>query len=497
MEPTAAELLAITSIDTLADWALLSDVAPPIAPPLLVAPPSPRASFLAHLGMTGMGPAHFRVLAILDVATFAAAIAAWQYLGAAPSLALVASANLLHVTARRICLLDPWPAAAAAHAAAVAAAGIAPPLPAAGQIRLTTSVKLSQVIDQTMDADVPYIADPIVMQMHQRYVTVMGEPPTPDVAATEEQLSAIGHILDAGRCPYADFSLFGPHGTRLLRRLKLRGLSLDGAGQFKSVEMFGPSDHGLWDACWEVFTTCSIMHDAILRITLAKYQRRIAHYAKRFGSSVWHILYQADVRARSELWPRKRVEAITEHNRLIAAALPTTFDPARPWDHPLALVCSDVEFWRTEVEEPCWFVMTKLNTLGANVDGDAPVASPTVAPTAGGRISHGERTRPLETPPPPPRRVQQRTTNHLVDAAGLATHNRAGVRLCPAYLAGTCSNTSHACPNGAHQCSRCLQHRHVCATPGTCSAPLREPRSTKGGKAKGKGKGGKKGGKRH
>ena len=496
MEPTAAELLTITSIETLADWAQLSDAAPPIAPPLVAALPSPRASFLAHLGMVGMGPAHFRLIAILDAAVFAAAMAAWQYNGAAPSIALVASANLLYVTARRICLLEPWPAAAAAQAAAAAAALVAPPLPVA-PIRLTTSVKLSQVIDQTLDADVPYIADPIVMAMHQRYITVMGEPPTPDVAATEEQLSAIGHILDAGRCPYADFSLFGPHGTRLLRRLKLRGLALDGAGQFKAVEMFGPSDHGLWEACWDVFSTCVIMHDAIQRITLSKYSRKMAHYSKRFGSSVWHILYQADVRARSELWPRKRVGAITEHNRLVAAALPTVFDGAPPWDYPLSLICSDVEFWRTEVEEPCWFVMTKLNTLGANVDGDAPVAAPTVAPTAGGRLNQNERTRPLDTPPPPPRRVQQRTSGqHLVDTAGLATHNRAGVRLCPAYLAGTCPSTGHSCPNGAHQCNRCLQHRHICSTPASCNAPLRTPRSSKGGNAKGKGKG-KKGGKRH
>eukprot|EP00969_Alexandrium_andersonii_P305680 13512227-Alexandrium_andersonii.AAC.1 len=37
--------------------------------------------------------------------------------------------------------------------------------------------------------------------------------PTPD------QLSAVAQLIESGAPPYVDFSLFGPHGRRLLKKL--------------------------------------------------------------------------------------------------------------------------------------------------------------------------------------------------------------------------------------------------------------------------------------
>ena len=490
MEPTPAELATIVSVDTLADWCQLSAVAPPIAPPLLAAPPSPRASLLAHLGMTGMENSHFRVVAMLDMATFAAALAGWLYLGAAPSMALIATANLFHVTARRICHLDPWPAAAAAHAAAVAAAGLAAAAPPAiAAPRVTTAVKLAHVVDQTMDAEAAFIPDADVLAMHLRYENIMGEPPTPEAAATEEQLSALHHVLQAGRAPYADFSLFGAHGTRLLRRLRLKGLSLDSAGQFKTVELFGPSDFQLWESSWDVYFTCLIMLSAVQRHTLSRYYRKLKHFVTRFGSAVWHLIYQADVRARSEEWNRQRIKCMADHNRAVARGETTPFDIAMPWDYPLLQLCEDADWWKRELEEPAWMVLTKLSSLNSTVDGDAPISAPATTAHPGGRLPMAERTQPLDSSQP--LRVAKPPKNtHRVDDNGLATHNRAGNKLCPDYALGTCQyNSASRCPKGAHQCPRCLSQKSTCPTPASCSAPLRSARASWGAQSKGSGKG--------
>ena len=142
-------------------------------------------------------------------------------------------------------------------------------------------------------------------------------------------------------------------------------------------------------------------------------------------------------------------------------------------------------------------VLTRLSALGANVDGDAPVAAPVLTPAPGGHLPQGERTRPLDTAQPPhrnavlrqrqdhaqPSQQQTRLAATIYDANGNATTNRRGLTLCTAYVSGSC--TTHNCPM-AHQCPRCLGDRNACTTPGSCS---HQKGQQKGRKGKGKGKG--------
>ena len=282
MEPSAAERLTIVSLETLAEWAGLSNA--PIVDPVGIGPPalSPLASLLQHLGFPGQGATHYRVLAAVDATAFAAAIggvAPWLLGGAPPNLAELGQANLIHTTARRLCDMEPWPGVAAAAAAAAMNVAAAPA--AVAPLPMITSVKLAQLIDQTLDVEVPFLPDPQVLVMHARCLTAMGEAPHIDVDCTEEQLSALHHLIQSGRAPYTDFSLFGPHGTRLLLRLLLKGPSLDSSGTFRNIKLYGPSDVDLWTSCWDVFSTAAIMLDFVQRSTLMQYSRKILHYAKR------------------------------------------------------------------------------------------------------------------------------------------------------------------------------------------------------------------------
>eukprot|EP00969_Alexandrium_andersonii_P140022 6194427-Alexandrium_andersonii.AAC.1 len=59
--------------------------------------------------------------------------------------------------------------------------------------------------------------------------------PTPD------QLSAVKQLIACGALPYVDFSLFGPHGHWLLKKLMLTAFSYSvQTGEFHRQELPGP-----------------------------------------------------------------------------------------------------------------------------------------------------------------------------------------------------------------------------------------------------------------
>ena len=47
-----------------------------------------------------------------------------------------------------------------------------------------------------------------------------GERPSPDTEPSAEQLSCLRVILDSCSVPYVDFAIFGPHATRMQRKMK-------------------------------------------------------------------------------------------------------------------------------------------------------------------------------------------------------------------------------------------------------------------------------------
>ena len=215
------------------------------------------------------------------------------------------------------------------------------------------------------------------------------------------------------------------------------------------------------------------------------------------------MIFQADSRARSEQLTRARTIAIANHQTAQAAGTFSRFDPAKPWETAFNLVIEDSDYWRQNLEEPCFMALSKVGNVSQFLGGDAPVAGSHHA----GPAAAVERERPRLTPRSGQPAPVVRTTPaarpppaHEVDAGGLSIRNRAGKLICRNYNAGTCTETI---ANGSlcaadrtrvHQCARCLQPPTVCANPSTCTAPLRNaptgPRGTnrKGGKGKGKGK---------
>ena len=51
----------------------------------------------------------------------------------------------------------------------------------------------------------------------------MGEEPLREEGVTRDQISAVQKLLDNSLVPYCDFSVWGPHGHRVLKKSKCQG----------------------------------------------------------------------------------------------------------------------------------------------------------------------------------------------------------------------------------------------------------------------------------
>ena len=81
--------------------------------------------------------------------------------------------------------------------------------PSSSQGSPTRKIKLSVVIDPTLDSEVVQLEQTTVSAMYAKYKSKFGDHPSP---------SALAQLLKANATPYADMSLWGPHGLRTLRK---------------------------------------------------------------------------------------------------------------------------------------------------------------------------------------------------------------------------------------------------------------------------------------
>ena len=332
-------------------------------------------------------------------------------------------------------------------------------------------VKLGSIIEQTNDNEQNLLDSGSIQAAFERYKKSFGDFPPAEEEPTGDQLTALKAVVDAQGPPYADFGIWGPHGYRILKKIKMRGLRISPSGELATVELAGPGSFEQWDACFRVFRSAAVMLNMLSPSKCEAYMNLIRKYNTKYGHKCWHIIYQADVRARQEHWERCRREAAEEHCKANAAGQTHAFDVSKPWEYALMLLINDFRLWKDELEDPCILVMTKMNA--ANTLPDDGKRDPSDA----ARLKDaGVKLRPEDR------------NHNVVD--GKYTTNRRGVRLCDGFNAGECKDHDKfgRCARDAskvHQCNICLSTGH---TGSTCTKPPPE--------AYGKGRGkGKKGGK--
>ena len=334
-------------------------------------------------------------------------------------------------------------------------------------------IKLAHVLRQADDTEIELLPETFMSRGYARYEVVHGSKQRPDPCCdvTCDQLTAINYLITHGAAPYCDFAVWGPHGHRIEKRIRLTGQVFGSNGQLQTKEISGPPSFEVWEQCYAVMMTAFTMLDICDLGTMTRYRDKIAGYHRRYGPQVWMLLYQSDVRCRLELWERKMRLALDTHNTAVAAGGTTPFVVTKPWNYSLNLATADIEWWQYEFAEQALLLITKLSSAGEVIDGDAPIAMGSTGhniahniphsfsqTTPGNRSNNGSSKR---------KRGGSEYVNASSSNGGRYTHNKAGAELCHKYNIGQCHNTKdgNICPidpSRVHACSICLQTHPAC-----------------------------------
>ena len=388
--------------------------------------------------------------------------------------------------------------AAAASAQALLAAATAMQNNAATatepMLKSPDTICLKEILAQGSIGEVKMIPVTEVQALFDRYETLFEDEPGPSEEVTREQLTALKVAVYELAAIYVDFAIWVPFGMRSLRRNRITGLVLGPDGNLHTIEQYGPSHIAEWLRCYAVFEAAAIMFNLIGFSRLKKYREKIQDYAGKYPAC-WPLIYQCDVRARSELVLRIKRRA----TRAKAKAIDNNrgdehdYDPERPWHYIWdQLVSNSNQWWFDNLVEPAMNIGGGNKKQGEYVDGDAPVAGG--APRAGPTVDKRPRDPAPYDPGPVPKRVRTDVDLSERDGAGHYTKNRKGIRLCPGFGRGSCDkvNNMGRCPhdkNAVHQCGICLGNDHGTDGHGAAGASRDRGRGRARGRGGGRGRG--------
>ena len=445
----------------------------------------------AFLGATGASVAALpRMFGVIPKADFDAVINAVEMVAGTADQPIRTPPNLIQrgalISVGYACrlktgLLESLPAAAVT-APPANALQVATPAPA-------NRVKMSLVLKQGDDTEVEIVSDRTIADGHARWDRLYGSGsrPSPDVEASEAQLSCLKHLVDSGQVPVVDFAVWGPHGNRIERKLRLTGAVFAPDGSLRNIEIAGPPTIDVWLSAWEVFSTACIMLDVFDLGTLLSYKDHILRLHSRYGPQVWLLLYQADTRFRSEHLVRTRRRLAEMHERALTTGGTTPYEPTRPWSFALAEAIKDGVWWHLEFSEAAMMILARTSSIQAVVAGDAPVTN-----ARSQALATADHKEPFHSVDKLKRKREPKQDNSK-HANNEYTHNRKGDKICAAFQTGACGNSVQGilCPKDrecVHLCSKCLDNRHGAAR---CPNSFRPPftKKPKGNQGKGKGKG--------
>jgi hypothetical protein len=351
--------------------------------------------------------------------------------------------------------------------------------------------KLSVILDPSLDSELVRLPHSKVRALFNNYATLRGAEPSEDVEPTVEQVSAFAQLLAADMVPYADFSLFGPHGRRLLQKLSYLSWTFQPDGTWHRKELPGPPTFEHWWSSFRVLRVAYLLLDVAPPELLDNYGEMLRGFSTLYGAQAWFIVYSADVRMRSEQFDRVRRYAERDHDKAVQEGITTHFDPSKPWHTIFRAAIEDKLWWDENLHRPAVLFLTKVKSAPETINDG------TVQQLEGGEHSGHLRQRSRSR-----RRLQGTSDRGHRRGSGGGTYTKKGHRFCDAFntpagcsLPGCedfhgckkCKRTGH----GIHQCNM-EKVNSVRLTPAPPMPPAVQSdhwrNSGKGGKGKGKGK---------
>ena len=461
-DPTVDELVAIVDLDTLFTWASVAGRL--------------REAFLEALG----GPLNIRDIAgvpwdIFDtcVRRLAIPIDGEDEVAGASPIQMSRLFSLRRATRRKVGLdpsegTDRTPPAAPPADASSSALVLHKDTP--------RRVKLSSLVDGTIESELVPLDTTSIRDLFARYKATRGDFPHQDIEPSSDQLSAIHQLIKSNSAPYADFSIYGPHGRRTLRKLTFTSLLYNAVdGSYKRTELPGPPDFESWWKCWMVYRCALLLLDAVRTEPLELYGELIRTFVQQYGQQCWFLIYQADVRMRSEEFERIRRRASIDMEAMDTGdRVPD--DLGKPWNSVFLAAVRHREFWDAEIRDKAFLYLAKVHSR-AQVTHDGTGFQPSVDQSTQPPSFQGTKRRfnnpsqPSRHRPHPFYQGSSPSSGHAAPTAG-ATQQ---AEKCNLWNAGKCADV---CPHSrVHRCSKCNgAHRRI-----NCNNDAK-------GKSKGKGK---------
>ena len=312
----------------------------------------------------------------------------------------------------------------------------------------TRKIKLSVVIDPTLDSEVIQLDQTAVSAMYATYKTRFGDHPSPEVEPSIDQLSALAQLIKSGATPYADLSLWGPHGLRTLRKAVFKSYTLNAAtGEWSKKEAPGPESIVAWEKRFKTFKVAMVLLEAADPERLEAYMEHVKEFHHRFGTTTWGILYRADCRMRAEYMERIRrtLESEPKHG----------FTTANPWPAVFAEAVRDQEFWTREVVTPSTLLLARNRQVAVGLSSDSSIESAPERSSPKRRNSTSPKTKKKKAK----KKYTGEDKSSWDEKNKIYSLNRKGLQICMKFNKGQCGNgkPQSKCPAGrSHQCNLCL-----------------------------------------
>ena len=101
---------------------------------------------------------------------------------------------------------------------------------------LHAKVRVAQILNQAVDREVAMLLEAKLAELRKYFIDIIGDEPLQTIDATDAQRTALNFVVECGLAPYADFGVFGPHGTRQEKRMRFAQHFQDTIGKWRAVE---------------------------------------------------------------------------------------------------------------------------------------------------------------------------------------------------------------------------------------------------------------------
>ena len=306
-------------------------------------------------------------------------------------------------------------------------------------------LKLSAIVDQTLDAEVLPLEQTEVTRMYESYQQKYGAAPSPDAEPTSDQLAAVRQLVSSGASPYIDMAVYGPQGLRRLRKLTFASYSLNSVGEWARKELPGPPDWEAWSEVYRCIRTTFLLLETVTPERLDGYAEHIPSLSARFGPTCWDIIYLGDVHMRSEHFERIR--------RKLTQSPDHGFTVANPWNAVYAQAVLEDSFWSKEVITPATLRLAKGSSVPA-----------AISPGGGRKLTDVEQDSNEPGNRPGKKRKKVKNSEDQSKHNGTSwTHNKRGSEICDKWNQGRCTSVlrvwAHTWPRIASQRSDQRSHQ--------------------------------------